>query len=97
MWHVAKKIGRELFVQAAPEIVDVVTKKKSTNDALKLVFKETVKKVGGPRARIGGFRGSNVHEKQKRSVPVKYQKILRRKQPLLRGQSDLLSKVKNEY
>ena len=35
LWLVAKKIGRELFVQAAPEIVDVVAKKKSPKEALK--------------------------------------------------------------
>ena len=32
LWRVAKKIGRELFVQAAPEIVDVVAKKKSPKE-----------------------------------------------------------------
>ena len=30
LWPVAKKIGRELFVEAAPEIVDVVAKKKES-------------------------------------------------------------------
>ena len=34
LWPVAKKIGRELFVHAAPEIVDVVTKKKSPKEVL---------------------------------------------------------------
>ncbi|XP_075265400.1 uncharacterized protein LOC142357741, partial [Convolutriloba macropyga] len=54
LWPVAKKIGRELFVQAAPEIVDVVAKKKSPKEALKSTVQKTVKKqVGGSRARIG--------------------------------------------
>ena len=35
LWPVAKKIGRELIVQAAPELVEVVTKKKSPKQALK--------------------------------------------------------------
>ena len=98
MWPVAKKIGRELFVQAAPEIVDVVTKKKSPKEALKSSVQKTVKKqVGGSRARIGGFRGGNVYKKQKQSGPVKSRKIIQRKQPLLRSRSDFFSKVKNEY
>ena len=35
LWPVAKKIGRELIVQAAPELVDVVTMKvsKTSNKA----------------------------------------------------------------
>ena len=98
LWPVAKKIGRELFVQAAPEIVDVVTKKKSPKEALKSTVQKKVKKqVGGSRARIGGVCGGNVYKKQKQSRPVKSRKIIQRKQPLLRSRSDLFSKVKNEY
>ena len=49
-------------MQAAPESVDVVTKIKSPNEAIKLNVQKTVKKqVIGSRARIGGVRGSNVH------------------------------------
>ena len=98
LWPVAKKIGRELFVQAAPEIVDVVAKKKSPKEALTSTVQKTVKKqVGGSRARIGGVRGGNVYKKQKQSGPVKSRKIIQRKQPLLRSRSDFFSKVKNEY
>ena len=64
MWPIAKKIGRELFVQAAPVIVDVVTKKKSPKEALKSTVQKTVKKhVCGSRVRIGGVRGGNVYKK----------------------------------
>ena len=35
LWPVAKKIGRELIVQAAPELVEVATKKKSPKQAIK--------------------------------------------------------------
>ena len=45
LWPVAKKIGRELFVQAAPEIVDVVTKKKSPKETLKPTVQKTVRKT----------------------------------------------------
>ena len=95
---VAKKIGRELFVQAAPDIVEVVTKKKSPKEPLKSTVQKTVKKqVGGSRARIGGVRGGNVHKKQKRCASVKSLKIIQRKQPLLRSRSDFFSNEKNEY
>ena len=98
LWPVAKKIGRELVVQAAPEIVEVVAKKKSPKEALNSTVQKTVKKqVGGSRARIGGVRSGNVYKKQKQSGPVKSRKIIQRKQPLLRSRSDFFSKVKNQY
>ena len=50
LWPVVKKIGRELIVQAAPELVDVVTKKKSPKRALKSTVQKTVRKqVGGSK------------------------------------------------
>ena len=64
LWPVAKKIGRELFVQAAPEIVDVVARKKRPKEALKSTVQKTIKnQVGGSRARIGGVRGRNFYKK----------------------------------
>ena len=43
-----KKIGRELLVQGAPELIDVVTSKKTPKQAIKNTVKKTVKKqVGG--------------------------------------------------
>ena len=40
LWPVAKTFGRELSVQAAPELVGVVTKKKSPKQAIKLTVKK---------------------------------------------------------
>ena len=52
LWSVAKKMGRELIVQAAPELVDVVTKKKSPKQAIKSTLENTVRKqVGGSKTR----------------------------------------------
>ena len=45
VWPVAKKIGKELFVQEAPEIVDVVAEKKSPKEALKSFFSENGKET----------------------------------------------------
>ena len=43
-WPVAKKIGRELIAQAAPELLDVVTKKQSAKQALRNTVTKTARK-----------------------------------------------------
>ena len=43
LWPLAKKIGRELIVQAAPELVEVVAKKKSPKQAIKSTVQKTKK------------------------------------------------------
>ena len=50
LWPVAKKIGRELIVQVAPELVEFVTRKKSPKQATKSTVQKTVRKqVGGSK------------------------------------------------
>ena len=44
LFFVAKKIGRELYVQVAPEIIVVVTKQKSPKEALRSTVQKMVKK-----------------------------------------------------
>ena len=39
LWTVAKKLGKDLVVQAAPEIVEVVRKRKTPKKRLKLLLK----------------------------------------------------------
>ena len=46
LWPVAKKIGRELIVQVAPELVDVVTKKVSKTSN-KVYCAKNCKKTSG--------------------------------------------------
>ena len=46
----AKRIGRELLKQGVPELVDVVSKKKSPKQALKNTVANTIKKQTGGRA-----------------------------------------------
>ena len=44
----AKKIGKELLLQAAPELIEVATKRKSPKQALKSAVRKTVQnQVGG--------------------------------------------------
>ena len=43
IWPAAKKIGRELLVQGAPELLEFATKKKSAKQALKSTVKKQQK------------------------------------------------------
>ena len=45
IWPAAKRIGRELLVQGAPEIAEFATKKKTAKQALKSTVAKTVKKT----------------------------------------------------
>ena len=69
----AKKIGRELLVQGAPELLDVVTTKKTPKQALKNTVKKTVKKQTG-----GGIR-----QRRRRRTP-KSRVTTRRRMPIKR-------------
>ena len=76
----AKKIGRELLVQGAPELIDVVTSKKSPKQAIKNTVRKTVRKqVGG-----GGVRRRRrtraVIRRRRRQSPV-----VRRRRPVTRS------------
>ena len=44
IWPAAKRIGRELLVQGAPEIAEFATKKKTAKQAIKSTVAKTVKK-----------------------------------------------------
>ena len=54
IWPAAKRIGRELLVQGAPELVEVATKRKSAKQALK----STVAKIA--RKQFGGSLHSRI-------------------------------------
>ena len=89
LWPVAKRIGRELIVQAAHELVEVVTKKKSPKQAIKSTVQKTVRKqMGG--SKTGRMRTLNTNrEKPKQGI--------RKKKPLTRSRSNFFSKVQNGY
>ena len=58
LWPAAKKIGRDLLVQAAPELVEVASKRKSAQQALKSTVAKTARKqIGGSlQSRIASGR-----------------------------------------
>ncbi len=48
----AKRVGRELLTQSVPEIVDVISKRKSPKEALKRTISKTAKaQIGGGKKR----------------------------------------------
>ena len=47
LWPAAKKIGRDLLVQGAAELVEVATKRKSAKQALKNTVAKTARKQKG--------------------------------------------------
>ena len=58
-----QSIGKELFVQSLPEVMEVDTRKKSFKRAAKAALKKTVKKQIG-----GGGRGKNRNIRLKRKL-----------------------------
>ena len=88
LWPAAKRIGRELIAQAAPEIVEIVSKKKTPKEAIKSTLKKTEKKqIGGSRKRL--------RNQQKSAQRTK--RIIRKKQHVKRSRSNFFSKVHNDY
>ena len=83
IWPAAKKIGRELIAQAAPEFLDVVTKKQSAKQALRNTVTKTARK------KLGGARFS----KRKRANQTK--PTISRKHITKRSRSDFFSNYKN--
>ena len=90
----AKKLGRELLMSAAPELIDVAMKKKSSKQALKnTVTKSARKQLGGRRrcrkTTMNGLR-------RRRSVGARKRKTtIRRKTRPVRSRADFFSNIKN--
>ena len=91
----AKKLGRELLMSAAPELIDVAMKKKSPKQALKNTVTKTARKqLGGGRRRrktpMSGLR-------RRRSVGARKRKTsIRRKTRPVRSRADFFSNIKND-
>ena len=69
MVPVAKRIGKELLLQAAPELIEVATKRKSPKEALKSTVTKTIKKQVGGRNRSKKLsEKNNGGEKKKRDA-----------------------------
>ena len=95
----SKKIGRDLLVQAAPELVEVATKRKSAKQALKITVAKTARKqIGGSlQSRIASGRKivrrkrrqyTRTRSNQKRKISTR--RIISRKPRQKRSRLDFL-------
>ena len=94
----AKRIGKELLVQAAPELIDIATRKKTPKQALKNTVKNTIKKqVGAGRSK------SHMSRKRKRATTTtttrkrKTKALIPQKRTPLRSRSNFFTKVRNDF
>ena len=83
IFSAAKKIGRELLVQGAPELLEFATKKKSAKQALKSSVEKTAKK------QIGGSlqRGQKAVYRKKSTSKKTYKKSLPKKRIIFQKQT----------
>ena len=93
-----KRIGKELLVQAAPELIDIATRKKTPKQALKNTVKNTIKKqVGAGRSK------SHTSRKQKTAATTtttrkrKTKALIPKKRTPLRSRSNFFTKVRNDF
>ena len=88
----AKKIGKELLIQAAPELIEVATKRKSPKQALKSTVRKKIKKQVG-----GGSRSRKSHPKRTTAFKRKTRRFIPRKRTAQRSRSDFFTRVKNDF
>ena len=104
LWPAAKKIGRGLLVQGAPELVEVATKRKSAKQALKSTVAKTARKqIGGSlQSRIASGRKTIRRKRRQYTRPRSSQKrkistrrIISQKPRPKRSRLDFFSRVKS--
>ena len=104
LWPAAKRIGRDLLVQGAPELVEVATKRKSAKQALKSTVAKTARKqIGGSlQSRIASGRKIIRRKRRRYTRPRSNQKrkistrrIISQKPRPKRSRLDFFSRVKN--
>ena len=89
----AKKIGKELLLQIALELIQVATKRKNPKQALKSTVRKTIKKQVG-----GGRRSKKIHPNKRTTVMKrKTRRVIPRKRTAHRSRSDIFTKVKNDF
>ena len=104
LWPAAKKIGRDLLNQGAPELVEVATKRKSAKQALKSTVAKTARKqIGGSfQSRIASGRKIIRRKRRQYRRPrsnqnrkISTRRIISRKPRPKRSRLDFFSRVKN--
>ena len=96
----AKRIGKELLKQSVPELLDVVSSKKSPKQAFKNTISNTIKKqTGGSRKRTLRQRRLRIRSKsssKKSAAVTKRKNIISTRRPLKRSRSDFFAKVNDD-
>ena len=104
LWPTAKKIGRDLLVQGAPELLEVATKRKSAKQPLKSTVAKTARKqIGGSlQSRLASGRKIIRRKRRQYTRPPSNQKrkistrrIISQKPRPKRSRLDFFSRVKN--
>ena len=91
----AKRIGKELLVQAAPEFINIATKTKTPKQALKSTVKNTIKTQVG-----SGKKSARKIKKRKTSVKRIRRKTsgtISKKRTLPRSRSNFFTRVRNDF
>ena len=91
----AKRIGKELLVQAAPELINIATRKKTPKQALKSTVKNTIKKQVE-----NGKKSARKIKKRKTSVKRLGRKTsgtISKKLTLPRSRSNFFTRVRNDF
>ena len=94
LYRLQKKMGRELLMCAAPELIDVAMRKKSLNSLRNTVTKTARKQLGGGRRR----RNTSMTGLQRRwSVAARKRKTtIRKKTRSARNRADFFLKQKTD-
>ena len=96
----AKRIGKELLVQAAPELIDIATRKKTPKQALKNTVKNTIKKQVG-----AGHSKSHMSRRRKTATTTtttttrkrKTKALIPKKRTPLRSRYNFFTKIRNDF
>ena len=91
----AKRIGKEILVQAVPEVIDIATRKKTPKQALNNTVKNTIKKQVG-----AGRNKSRMSRKRMIATTTRKRKTkvhIPKKRPPLRSRSNFFTKVRNDF
>ena len=87
----AKKIGRELLFEAAPELIEAATTRKSPMQALKSIVRQTIKKQVG-----GGLDLKNLSKKNNGGEPKNGQ-IISRERAAQKNCSCFFTRAKSDF
>ena len=90
--RVALPLALQLLLQAAPELIEVATKRKCPKQALKSTVRKTIKKQVG-----GGSRSRKSHPKRTTAFKRKTRRVIPRKRTAQRSRSDFFTRVKNDF